>query len=150
MDLKNFDEVINFAIEREIEAYEFYDKAREMAFGDAAKMMLTEFAGEERRHREILEKVKKEGVKDYQIKSVPNLKIAEYLIDIPFKPDMPISDIIHLALKREQKSYQLYNDLATQVDDAGLQKTFTILATEELKHKNKFEIMYDEQVLSEN
>lgn len=150
MDLKNFDEVIGFAIEREIEAYEFYDKAREMAFGSAAKQMFAEFAAEERHHREILEKVKTEGVKDYQIKSVPNLKIAEYLIDIPFKPDMPIADIVHLALKREEKSYKLYMELATQVDDAGLKKTFSILATEELKHKNKFETMYDEQVLSEN
>lgn len=150
MDLKNFDEVINFAIEREIEAFEFYNEAQNMAFGSAAKQMLAEFAGQEKRHREILEKVKSDGVADYQIKSVPNLKIAEYLIDIPFKPDMPISDIIHLALKREEKSYKLYSDLAGKVDDAALKRTFEILATEELKHKNKFEVMYDEQVLSEN
>jgi rubrerythrin len=78
------------------------------------------------------------------------LKIAEYLVDIPFKPDMPIADIIHLALKREEKSHNLYTDLAARADDAELKRTFEILATEELKHKNKFETMYDEQVLSEN
>lgn len=150
MDSKKFEEVIAFAIEREIEAFEFYSKAQELAFGDTAKAMFAEFAGEEKRHREILEKVKAEGVGDYRIKKIPNLKIADYLIDIELKPNSPLSDIIHIAAKREEKSYKLYSDLAADAEDEALKRTFTILATEELKHKNKFEVMYDEQVLSEN
>jgi rubrerythrin len=63
---------------------------------------------------------------------------------------MPISDIIHLAAKREEKAYKLYLELAAKCDDAKLKKLFDVLATEELKHKNRFETMYDEIVLSEN
>jgi rubrerythrin len=40
--------------------------------------------------------------------------------------------------------------MAQKAGDGALKRTFEILAAEELKHKNKFEIMYDEQVLSEN
>ena len=150
MDLSNFEEVISFAIEREIEAQEFYGKALEMAFNDAAKQMFAEFRDEEVKHQKILEKVKATGVEDYEIKKIPNLKIAEYLIDIPFKPDMPMADIVHLALKREEKAHQLYAQMAQDAGDGALKRTLEILAAEELKHKNKFEIMYDEQVLSEN
>lgn len=150
MDSNNFSEVIEFAIQREIEAQEFYAKAQELAFNDASKQMFDEFRLEEVKHQKILEKVQKEGVEDYAIKPIPNLKIAEFLIDIPFKPNMPLSDIIHLALKREEKSYNLYTHMAENAPDSALKRTFAILATEELKHKNKFEVMYDEQVLSEN
>ena len=150
MDASNFEEVIEFAIEREIEAQEFYAQAMEMAFNDAAKLMFAEFRAEELKHQKILEKVKAEGAEDYEIKEIPNLKIAEYLIDIPFKPDMPMADIVHLALKREEKALQLYAQMATKAGDGALKRTLEILAAEELKHKNKFEIMYDEQVLSEN
>ena len=86
MDSNNFSEVIEFAIQREIEAQEFYAKAQELAFNDASKQMFDEFRLEEVKHQKILEKVQKEGVEDYTIKPIPNLKIAEFLIDIPFKP----------------------------------------------------------------
>ena len=39
---------------------------------------------------------------------------------------------------------------STKVDDAGLQETFLGLAQEEAKHKLRFEVEYDEFVLTEN
>lgn len=150
MDLSNFEEVIAFAIEREIEAQDFYQRAQDLAFGDAAKQMFAEFKQEEVKHQKILEKVKADGADDYVLKPIPNLKISDFLIDIPFKPDMPIADIIHLAVKKEEKAHLLYKHLADNASDGALKRTFDILAAEELRHKNKFEIMYDEQVLREN
>ena len=44
-----------------------------------AKDLSESKAAAERAVNAVLENVKKEGVADYQIKSVPNLKIAEYL-----------------------------------------------------------------------
>jgi rubrerythrin len=54
-----------------------------------------------------------------------------------------------LAMKREKASYKLYIDLAESTDDAGLKSTMLALAQEEAKHKLRFEIEYDENILKE-
>jgi rubrerythrin len=53
-------------------------------------------------------------------------------------------------MKKEKAAFRLYSDLAGLADDAQLRNTFLFLAQEEAKHKLRFEIEYDENVLVEN
>jgi len=127
MELRQFEEIISFAIKREIEAYEFYTKAQEMAFGDEAKEMLAEFAAEEKRHREILEEVKKESVENYVIKRIPNLKIADYLIDIPSYQTCR-SAISFIWLPSVKRGLQALPGARFEMRRCEVQKLFDVLA----------------------
>ena len=150
MDLSNFDEVINFAIEREEEAADFYAKLSKRSKNPAIKEVFQEWSNVEVGHKRILQNIHKTAVEGRKIESTPNLKISDYIIDVKEKPDMPYADALIVAMKREEMSYELYSDLAKGIEDPDLKKAFEVLAGEELKHKLRLETEYDEFVLKEN
>ena len=150
MGWSSFEEVIDFAIEKEIGAIALYEGASKIAKRPEAKAMFKEFASEERKHRKMLEGISKKAVAKYTIKNIPDMKISDYLVDIEFSPDMRYNEILILAMKREGKSTELYNDLASRSDDPEIKKLFQVLAQEETKHKLRLETEYDEYVLTEN
>jgi rubrerythrin len=47
-------------------------------------------------------------------------------------------------MKREEKSLQLYNELASKADKSEFVNLFKILSQEEAKHKNILETIYDD------
>ena len=53
-------------------------------------------------------------------------------------------------MKKEKAAFRLYSDLAAKTDDANRKETMLGLAQEEAKHKLRFEVEYDEFVLTEN
>ncbi|CAK0779854.1 hypothetical protein CCP3SC15_6990002 [Gammaproteobacteria bacterium] len=55
-----------------------------------------------------------------------------------------------MAMKKEKAAFKLYTDLAASTDDVGVRNTLLALAQEEAKHKLRFEIEYDDQILVEN
>ena len=56
----------------------------------------------------------------------------------------PLTDVLLLAMKREEKALQLYNELAGKADNDDFIKLFKLLAQEEAKHKRALEIVYDD------
>ena len=150
MDLSNFDEVIKFAIDREEEAVKFYERLAKKAKNPAMKDVFIEWSNEERKHKNMLENLHIKGEDSVKIVNVPNLKIADYMVEIKEKPDMNYAEFLMVAMKREEKSYQLYSEFAEGVTDVSLKKTFEILKAEELKHKLRLESEYDEYVLKDN
>jgi len=150
MKLDSFHEIVEFAHQREEEAVEFYLQCSEIIERPAIKKELFAFAEEEKKHVRMLENLHMDDITEQQIDIVYNLKIADYLVDEVFTPDMKYQDILVLAMKRETASYNLYNQFATNSSDAKITKLFQVLAQEELKHKNYFEKEYDDHVLREN
>ena len=63
---------------------------------------------------------------------------------------MSYSDALILAMKREKAAFRLYMDLSDKAADQEMKKLFLSLAIEESKHKLRFELEYDENVLREN
>jgi rubrerythrin len=49
-----------------------------------------------------------------------------------------------LAMKREEKALQLYNDLLDKADSEDNRTLFKVLCQEEAKHKLALESMYDD------
>ncbi len=151
MEQEKFNEILNFAIDREKEAVEFYEALREKAKFSGMKEFLLELADMERGHITMLEILKKKDVSHFDVPEVENLKVSEYLVvdESPLE-NMDYANILANVIKKEENSYKLYTTLANNFSDSEIKNIFEKLASEELKHKNKFEKLYDEDVLKDN
>jgi rubrerythrin len=145
-----FDEVVQFAIDAEQEAVDAYTTASEVVKRKNVKEMLLGLAQQERMHKARLQSIDRARVSVASIANVPDLKIADYMDDVTITADMDYQDILVVAMKREEKSHNLYTTLASNTDDEELSKVFRFLAAEEAGHKLKLEKEYDEHVLTEN
>jgi rubrerythrin len=81
---------------------------------------------------------------------VQDLKIGDYLVDQKPNPELDYQEALILAMKKEKAAFRLYSDLADVTEDEKLRQVFQALAQEEAKHKLRFEIEYDDNILTEN
>jgi rubrerythrin len=72
------------------------------------------------------------------------MKRSDYMVDLKYKKGMTYPELLRLAMKREEKALQLYNDLASKAEKSELVKVFKMLSQEEAKHKLKLETIYDD------
>ena len=148
MNFNSFEEILDFAIEREKQAVVFYQKLVDRETFPGSKQMLAEFVEEEKKHQLMLEDFKKgqRSIVEYKYKWIPDIKRSDYIVDMKYEPGMDFTEILRLAMKREEKALRLYNVLATKTDDADCIKLFKLLAQEEAKHKQSFETLYDDHM----
>ena len=147
MEEKKFKEIIKFAIDKEIEAFDFYTQASQNAKYSGGKELFRSLAKEEEGHRKLLENLNMEKIAQKRIEKVPDLHISDYMVEVEMKPDLSYADALRVAMKREEKSLKLYNDMKESNKDEDLKKIFTLLANEEAKHKLKLEKIYDDEIL---
>jgi rubrerythrin len=149
MNFEDLDAIIDFAIEKEREAAEFYQRISndEEDFA-GSKKMFQEFAAEEQKHEKILQNFKTKGIsqslEEYQLKWITDIKRGDYMVDLSYEKGMPYNEILLLAMKREEKALKLYNDFLEQADTDDSKKLFKVLCQEEAKHKLALETMYDD------
>ncbi len=125
MEFNSVNEILDYAIVRELAAADFYTDLAGRMDRKRLKEVFLGFAGEELGHKAKLMEVK-EG------------------------KQMLASEKQILAMKAEKNAFRLYNNLANATDDANLKVIFIGLANEEAKHKLRFEIEYDDAILAEN
>jgi rubrerythrin len=143
------DEILDFAILREQEAVDFYSHLATQMASSAVKDVFIQFAQEERGHKAKLQAVKSGKRVLVATRPVMDLKLADYLVAEEPKPEMDYREALLLAMKKEKAAFRLYTDLAAEATDAEVREVFLALAQEEAKHKLRFEIEYDEQILRE-
>ncbi len=146
----SINEALDYAIEQEEEAAAFYTGLAERSQDASTRAILEGFAKEEEGHKAKLEAVKAGDIPRTANAKVADLKIGDYLVDVEASPDMDYQDALIVAMKKEKAAFRLYTDLAGLTDDPQLRSTFLFLAQEEAKHKLRFEVEYDENVLAEN
>jgi rubrerythrin len=136
-----FEGTLDFAIQREQQAYIFYKTLAGIVTAEQMRTTLLSFAEEELRHKEILSAMKgqKAGPPDEKI---PDLNISDDVSDVEPTPDMGYEDALVIAMKKETNSFRLYRDLAAITRNEELKNTFLTLAQEEAKHKLHFETEY--------
>ncbi|WP_020588151.1 ferritin family protein [Desulfobacter curvatus] len=146
MNFKSVDEILEFAIDREKEAVEFYASLAEEAPSKALKQTFIDFSKEEGKHVALLSDISgnKAMIDSYELKKIPDLKISNYMVDTKYEKGMPMPEVLKLAMKREEKSVKLYQVLGDKTDNADAKKLFQILVQEESKHKLGLESMYDD------
>ncbi len=145
--------IIKRAIRFEEDAYDFYTGASEMVKLPHVKDMLNELAGEEVKHKEKLEDLlagdTEKIVAAKQSRKIQDLKLAEYLVAPPLDEDATIQDVLMTAMQREKNSHDFYNLMAGLAASEAAKELFRFLAQEELGHKNKVEVLYDDIIYKE-
>lgn len=146
MSFESVEEIINFAIEKEQEAAKFYADAAEQELFAGAKEALLEMAQEEQKHETMLKDLEgsKALVEAYEFKWIPDMKRSDYMIDMKYEPGMHYTDLLRLAMKREEQALKMYNELQKKTDNEDHIKIFKVLCQEEAKHKNFLETLYDD------
>ncbi len=148
MKFEGLEEILDFAIKREVEAAEFYGTlAKEETFS-GAREMFEEFCVEEEKHKKLLEDFKEKGItkslEEYKLKWITDIKRSDYVVEREYQMGMAYNEILMLAMKREEKALKLYNEFLDKADTEESQKLFKILCQEEAKHKLALETLYDD------
>ncbi len=147
MDQKQFQQIIGFAIERERESVDFYNKASKLVKYSGTKELFLDFMKQEEGHKKKLEMAQAGKIDLQKIEKIPNLKISDYMVDAELKPDISYAEILRIAMKREERSVKLYTDLNERNQEETLRNLFLFLIQEESKHKYAIEKLYDDEVL---
>jgi len=150
MKLQSVDEILDFAIEKEQDAHDFYMTLSDKMDRAFMKEIFGGFAREELGHKAKLESIKSGKLLMSAEKKIQDLKIGDNLVDIELSPNLSFQDALILAMKAEKAAFKLYSDLASSTDNDDLRNVLMGLAQEEAKHKLRFEVEYDEYALKEN
>ena len=138
-------DVLDKAIQKEIESQNLYTSLSQRMSDQAAKDAFISLFHEEQRHQSILEQYQRGEIKGVLNKEqVIDYKIAEHLEQPEVNSDMELKDIFLLAANREKASHQLYLTLV-EVHPAGqARELLEELALQELRHKQRVEFLYTE------
>jgi rubrerythrin len=145
-----FKEIVEFAIEREQEAADFYHELQGRVKHEWSRNILKELEDMELGHKKILQNWTSEGVEEYKAPKITDLKISDYLEEVPANEEMGFQDVLITAMKREESAKNLYLDLAKKSDEPATRNLFLKLAGEEAKHKLQLETIYDDEIFYEN
>jgi rubrerythrin len=146
----SIEDVLDFAIDSEEESVQFYTRLAERAKKPWMRTVFEGFAREEQGHKAKLTSIRKGGVGLPAPAKVQDLKIGDYLVDQQPDPELDYQQALILAMKKEKAAFRLYTHLAELAESEKLRQTFQALAQEEAKHKLRFEVEYDDNILKEN
>ncbi len=150
MNMDSVEKILDFAISQEEKAVELYTDLADRLAPKHMKDIFLAFAEEERGHKAKLLLVKDGEQTLLAEQQVLNLKIGEYLEDVVVTGDLDYQQALVVAMKAEKNAFKMYDGLASTTDDPALKSTLLALAQEEAKHKLRFEIEYDDNILKEN
>ncbi|MHC4508884.1 MAG: ferritin family protein [Planctomycetota bacterium] len=138
------EEILEFAIAKEVEAYHFYMALAGRVDDPKMQQVFQDLAEEELEHKAKLElEITKLG-RTISTELKPGRSGDGYiLIDGAAVLDMDYKDALLLAMEKEDTAFRIYVNLAGTVADEQSQEMLLGLAQEEVRHKLRFEAEYD-------
>jgi len=149
-EFQTVDDILDFAMNSEQEAVDFYNELAAHSKNEEMQQIFNQFAQEEIGHKAKIRKLKEEGSYHLEKKQVEDLKVSDYMVHVEPSPDLDYQDALVLAMNKEKAAFRLYMDLSEKAHNEEMKQLFLSLAQEESKHKLRFELEYDENVLKEN
>ncbi|MHA2088618.1 MAG: ferritin-like domain-containing protein [Promethearchaeota archaeon] len=150
-NMTDIKEIIEFAIKKEIEAYELYSGSANKTKNPAAKKLLEELAEEERGHKSILQNFSKaDEMLNFKLEPVQDLKLSDHLLASPIDENSDIQAVLTFAMKAEKAAFELYTQMSKAAIEGKDSKIFQNLAQMELIRKNKLESLYDDMFYTDN
>jgi rubrerythrin len=139
-------ELLKAAIYKENTSEAFYIAAQQNTDNPSATRLMRELADEEHRHSQMLKELKERDWKDneWRREEIPNLRISEYLIEIHKLERASLQDTVVSAMKREQHAVEFYSRLMSVLRSEDAKQLCERLAHEELNHKYRLEVFYDD------
>jgi rubrerythrin len=145
------EDILRRAIQREVESYELYTNAVKLVEAGHIKEALGQLAQEELGHKAKLEKMlanpgqMRWKVRELQDTAIQDYGIGDHLHGKPLGPGATFQDVCIFAAKKEQASYEMYQELAEQ-NAGSIRQLFEAMAKDELRHKSLVEGWYEEIV----
>ena len=147
----SLDEILDFAIKDELRAANLYADLAKRSRNKEIKRVFEQFSQEELGHKKKLERMKSGDEIVVPDEKIQDLKIGDYLVEVSTsRDDLSYQDALIIAMKEEKAAFKLYSDLAALTDIDSARDVLLLLAQEEARHKLRFEIEYDDYILSEN
>jgi rubrerythrin len=139
-------EILERAIQKEIASQRLYSDLSQKMTNDAAKDALRQLSRQEQGHQSMLEQYQRGELKGGMLsrRQVIDYKIAEHLDQPEISPEVQLKDIFLLAANREMHSHELYVSLASLHPPGDARRLLEELASQELKHKHRVELLYTE------
>jgi len=142
--VKSDEEILEFAIFREIEAQNFFLALADRVKDQQMRQVFEDLAAEELEHKAKLElEIIKTG-KTVSIEQKPPRPASDYIIsDDPSQLDIDYKDALLLGMEKEEASFRTYINLIPSVQNEQTREVLLALAEEEVKHKLRFETEYN-------
>ncbi len=136
--------VLEIAIEREVEAVQFYVGLAARAKNPAMADLYHRLAEEEFRHKSRLEmEMLKEGLVVRNLGRIEEADDLDRGDELALPPDAEYKELVEMGIRKERKSFRLYARLAGLVADRETRDVLFQLAEEEARHMVQFEWEYD-------
>lgn len=145
----SFEDILIFAIGAEQEAADFYMRLAGQSLSIEMKQVFNQYAYEELGHKSRLMKIRENGLTEFPAEQLKDLIINDYLVEADPGPSMTYTEVLALAIKKEKAAFRLYLDLASKALTEETKALFNSLALEESKHKQRFELEYDQHIHKE-
>ena len=139
---RSVDDILDFAIARENEDYDFYTDLAERVRNPELRETVKSFAVDELQHAVRLQAIKG-GEATFLQGEVGSLDIAASTTEVQPHPEMTYADLLVIAMKREKAAFGLYTNLALIARNPESRDTLLSLAREEAQHKLRLELEYD-------
>jgi rubrerythrin len=150
MKAEDAKKIIATAIDREVESYTFYRSIADKVKDKALKDLFAELAGEEKKHRELLQGMLTKDISKMKFDPSHDYKVADTLASPTLSVDMKPLDGLVVAIKKELEAMQMYTQLANLATDTETQFLFSQLANMERGHKARLEDIYTNMAFPEN
>ncbi len=144
-----FKSIIDFAIENEVEAYEFYRDAALKVKDNYLKEVFEDLSKEELEHKRFLKEFLSSDVDNIKLDEFKDYKVAETIDKPKLSVEMEFAEAIGLAMKNEEEAMKMYSDLSGAFLDQSQKDLFLGLMKMEQMHKAKLEEIYLEVAYAE-
>jgi rubrerythrin len=136
-------DILEFAIGKEIEAYEFYrDASKKITKDENLAKTFEELASQELKHRKFLEDLLQGDIHSFSMPEIEDYRISETVEKPKLSTDMKFADAVALAMKNEEEAMVMYGRLAKAGSDPQQKDLFEELSKMEELHKVRLEEIY--------
>ncbi len=142
MDRQTIHSIIDFAIDTEIDSYDFYKEAINKTEDLQAKIIFGSLAEEELKHKEFLEKLLKDDSYTFDLEQFTDYKISEDIHKDDYSEQIDLKDAIEIAIKKEEEAMYMYKALSDDSVNKEVKDIFLDLSKMEQMHKVKLEEIY--------
>ena len=142
MKQRTYEDILEQAIQSEIEAARFYADVAGRTADNFLKELFQTFSREEQKHRRILEGFRNNPKAVIHFDKVQDFAVSETVPEPVLSVDMRPADAIALAMKKEEAAMRQYSLMAEASTDAQQKAVFLELAAMEREHKAKMEAAF--------
>jgi len=152
MGYRNFTprQLLNRAIGKEQEASTLYEIYADKVDDPQSKKLLQELAKEELGHKLALEKIDPESPGTFTTTEISGGEFGEFFDRPQISKDATMQEVLRFAIAEEADAFTFYSSLTKYTRDDSFIDLLNRLASEEKKHKQRLERMYDEMFQPED